>query len=202
MHSFRRKPGGAQLQPEGSRGALLCYYESAKPTFTDTTVIGPPERLPIDLLATGAPPDACNKSGVSILDYACMYHHHAVVRQLASTGININEVSTAYSLPALMYADAEDARVLLDHGANVDAVGYQAHTGLFSGDAKKVDLLLSRGANIEMADANGDTPLMNACFHGQDDIVLKLLSHHPSVQKQSKSGATCAIPQSGQGLQA
>ena len=54
------------------------------------------------------------------------------------------------------------ARVLLEHGANVDAQNRFGEVPLFfpfqGGDVPLVDILMEHGASLDIADANGDSP--------------------------------------------
>jgi ankyrin repeat protein len=105
-------------------------------------------------------------------------------------------------------AHTEVARVLLAHGARVDAttrVG--AATGCFMRDARTrgetalhraaafgtqaaVQLLLSAGAAREARDAHGDTPLSWASWHARPVAILRLLCYgehriHPDYASMS-----------------
>jgi ankyrin repeat protein len=195
LHAFSRKPNGERVESEGGSSALLFYYETVKPEFTDKMeIIGPPSRLPEALLKSGACVSSRDKNGTSVLDYACMYHHHLVVRKLMDMGIDANEarVSNARLTP-LMLADLQDSRTLLDHGARVDDTGYKGRTALFWADGGKSDLLLERGANVDFADVDGYTPLIHACSEGMYNTALKMLALHASVNHRSKRGQTAIL---------
>ena len=76
--------------------------------------------------------------------------------------------------------DVEQVRILLDNGANVDAVALDDWTPLTraadKGHMKMIELLLSRGASINKP--SGDlTPLFFAARSGHTQIVKFLIKH-------------------------
>src|ERR1051325_10387969 len=76
------------------------------------------------LLAAGDDPKAANRYGVTALYLACQNANPAIIERLLKAGVDPNSVSTEGET-ALMTAArtgvVEAARVLLDHGAKVDA---------------------------------------------------------------------------------
>jgi len=82
--------------------------------------------------------------------------------------------------------DREMARVLLQAGANVNALNrLKAVTPLLiasnNGSAAMIGLLLEKGADANLANAPGTTPLMLAAASGTVDAVKALLDHGAEV---------------------
>lgn len=87
----------------------------------------------------------------------------------------------------------EEAQVLLDHGADVNAKGtgeYRPiHWACTSGSLEMVKLLVNHGGDISVT-TNGDkelhmndceTPLHKACFHDRDEIAAFLLERQAPI---------------------
>jgi len=73
------------------------------------------------------------------------------------------------------------AKLLVDHGANIDAVNAEGKTALMlavkAGHVRMVEYLLSVGANIEITDANGLTALRMAKANYAENIINLLRQH-------------------------
>jgi ankyrin repeat protein len=144
----------------------------------------------IDLLLTHG---ACVNSWSSYgpLHAAAQHHHEDLVRKFLQAGAEVDAFDESGRTP--LYLVAEDnhfryigkheanrsrviiARMLLDFGANVNAVRFQQgsvlttacegrHTGL-------VKLLISRGADLHLRDAKGRTAMKIARERGAGNIV-------------------------------
>ncbi|CAG8575710.1 23410_t:CDS:2, partial [Racocetra persica] len=73
----------------------------------------------------------------------------------------------------------EICRLLLEHGANVNAVTPELsstplHRAAIINNSEMVNLLLSYGANPKLKDSDGHTPLDKARKNGSEDVVLIL----------------------------
>ncbi|KAJ1338575.1 ankyrin repeat domain-containing protein 50 [Microdochium nivale] len=83
---------------------------------------------------------------------------------------------------AALYGQVEVARVLLDAGADVEAVDINLRTPLFiaarSGRVDLVRLLLDRGADAGAVNADGETVLWPAVFSGSEQVVRLLVGCH------------------------
>ena len=78
---------------------------------------------------------------------------------------------------AALYGTADTVRLLLDHGADPNAVG-QTGAGpllLAAGDLEKVRLLVDRGADVNACSKLGNTPLISAAAYVGNLEVVKLL---------------------------
>ncbi len=78
---------------------------------------------------------------------------------------------------AAAFGTVAEMKLLLDHGADVNAVNRRKSTPLFWGihDAAKVRLLLERGANVNARVIDGRTPAHNAALLGDGTAILKRL---------------------------
>lgn len=103
---------------------------------------------------------------------------------------------------AAHYGHAEAVRVLLDAGADIDAISHSrigyipSNTALHAAIAGErslevIALLLERGARTDLADSNGQTCLHSAAYH--DDsiaIVGQLLEHGADPDAKDGDGLT------------
>jgi ankyrin repeat protein len=159
------------------------------------------------LLAAGANPNAAERSqGQTALMWAAAQRHPAAVRELLSGGADLRARTRAYpqlvkttlqatnpayiveiqqgGYTALLFAarvgDLESARVLVEHGADVndrapigtDVVTVAAH----SGHGGVAAFLLSKGARPDDAGA-GYTALHAALLHRDEALIARLLEH-------------------------
>ena len=96
---------------------------------------------------------------------------------------------------ASLYGDADDVRLLLEHGADPNAQNDDGGTALMYAidDAAKVRLLLDHGAtNVDAVSGDGRTALTLALAHpGSADVVKMLLGKSkavPSLNQAASSG--------------
>src|SRR5262245_7711793 len=93
-----------------------------------------------------------------------------------------------------VYSDAAMVKVLLDQGADVNAINPEGATPLMraAGEFEKAELLLSRGAKVDAKSKMGRTPLLIAAtFPGNTKTVQLLLARGASVSDQDQMGETC-----------
>jgi ankyrin repeat protein len=146
------------------------------------------DRRTFDTMAAANPAVANLKGpgGSTPLMFATLYGDAAMVAALLNTGADPNTKNDA-GATALMWAvtDLEKVRLLLDHGAQVDARSADGRTPLIiaagiPGAAPVVTLLLGRGANV-LANGpgllSGVTPLVAAAVSG-DEATFHLLVEH------------------------
>lgn len=129
--------------------------------------------------------------GSTPLMYAALYSDADSVRRLLDDGANPNLANEA-GATALMWAtdSLEKTQLLIEHGADVNAVSNVARTPLMitagtSGSASVVKLLLERGANpsAKCVTLFGVmTPLAEAAYVGNDDVIRMLIDHGADVK--------------------
>ena len=155
------------------------------------------------VMASGADVNAATRSGITAL--MCASRDPAKVRRLLEAGANPKAAAksghTALMLAAGYDGALESVRLLLDRGADPNAVAIEAifpgatalRNAALRGDAETVRLLLDRGAQVEttvpvggvviggdlkgrMGEAKVSMPLLFAAFAGQGDVVDLLLA--------------------------
>ena len=121
--------------------------------------------------------------GTTPLMTAALYGDAALVKELLDAGADPNAANDAGTTP-LMWAvdDIEKTRVLVEHGANVNAVSASKRTPILIAASMPrnrdvIAFLLDRGANPSEKGpglVGGTTPLAEAALHG-DEAVIRLL---------------------------
>jgi hypothetical protein len=98
---------------------------------------------------------------------------------------------------AAYYGRTEIARLLIEHGANVNAAMYNGVTPLMNaasrGYPEIAGLLVEHGANVNLAAKNGGTPLINATINGHTEIARMLIEHGANVNTADSEGITPLI---------
>jgi ankyrin repeat protein len=144
------------------------------------------ETIVKELLRRGAHTLFIEENGWTALHWAVTYSSCAVA-ELVSNKTVINQASLDGGSPLIICCterlDDESiaiARMLLDHGANIEQKDKNGSTSLSLacevGGAAMVELLLSRKANANTTGNDGGTPLMWACInktHGE--VIIPLL---------------------------
>ena len=83
-------------------------------------------------------------------------------------------------------------RLLLDHGADVNAVDIRGetplHNAVINGQKSLTQLLLASGADVTLVNQDGNAPLTLASEYGDEEITRVLLEH--DLQRQVQNGIT------------
>jgi ankyrin repeat protein len=146
-----------------------------------------PELLAL-LVDHGADVNGRSRNLMSPLYNAATKQKKAAASYLISHGARLdelgflNEVGERFTplMGAGLMGDREMAKLLLDHGANVEATNRLGDTALKL-SAKKpypdiVKLLIERGANVNAKGPNGHTALIYAAYNGHMENVKLLLA--------------------------
>ncbi len=120
------------------------------------------------------------------------------VRILLELGVSPNEREKLLGSTALMAAclagQAEIARDLLDHGAELDLRDNDGRTALMeaclAGNRNSVIMLVERGADVHAESRHGTTPLLAACISGEADVVRVILERGADVNARNRYGKT------------
>jgi len=145
------------------------------------------------LLSRGADARQAMKLGgqgaITPFDMAVFQGDHAIVRQLASAGLDLNtfdDFGVSLLDSAVLGNDIGMARTLLGLGAKVDLVDELSFTPLmhassvYFGDTGMVELLVASGADRALKSKDGLTALDLARKYGHAEIVRILEATHPS----------------------
>ncbi|MGA2053341.1 MAG: ankyrin repeat domain-containing protein [Opitutales bacterium] len=93
---------------------------------------------------------------------------------------------------ACYHGELATARMLLEHGAEVDRRNNRHQTPLggaaFKGYGPIVALLLEHGADIDADNGVGMTPLMFASVFGRTQVVAQLQAHGASLARRNRLG--------------
>jgi ankyrin repeat protein len=168
------------------------------------------------MIEKGADVKARDESGLSVLEAAAFSNDAETARLLLAKGADPNAKDATGLTPLLAAAwngdrNTEIVRLLLRHGANVNAVCVEAVdsvkngpvaigllTPLLSaapyGNYETVSLLVNAGANVNAKDVRGMTPLALTVSSDRPDprIVRLFLSKGADPAIKSKNGETAA----------
>lgn len=123
-------------------------------------------------------------------------------RSLPSTGLLLNagaEVDARDDLgqTPLMQVNYEVARLLIEHGGNVNATDREGFTALSIsaefGEATKIRLLLSNGADVHLSARNGWTAIIAAAARTDSEVVEILLEHGAGPNDKMADGFTALM---------
>jgi uncharacterized protein len=124
--------------------------------------------------------DAYSTEGFTPLGLAAFFGHAETVAALLAAGADVNLTSReSMKMPPLGSAMAvqrsDIARILIEHGANVNAKAVDdltaLHTAAARGDLESAKLLLDHGADINAVSSDGKTPLAYAEERNQPEMV-------------------------------
>jgi len=144
---------------------------------------------------------------MSAVDASVKEPYYKLVEQLLALKADPNKVATLEKLTPLHLAalskDVRVARLLLDHGANVEIADMRLkrplHVSALLNDPAMVELLLSRGANANAKDDKQQTPLLTAAGHGFEQIVELLLVKSSTIEDTCAYGANALLLAAAQG---
>lgn len=133
-----------------------------------------------------------DQSGRSPLYCAVLDNHPNMVRYYLEHGADVHardcEKKTTLMLCfGMSFAPADDAvtlaKILIQHGINIDAQDKMGRTALFyaidKGNDKGMEFLLNCGASINIRDKKGNSPLLHALQHYPCQFVFHSLQSRP-----------------------
>ena len=149
--------------------------------------------IAVILLAHGANVNAEDAFGTTPLLAAVSGEHLDTIRLLLAHGANVRAAERKTGQNALMRGvrKVEIARLLLDHGLDVNARDNAGRTALMNSFSPPVvALLIARGANLALQDKQGDSPLLAAVRADRTECVALLLKHGAQVDVRNTLGET------------
>jgi ankyrin repeat protein len=188
-----------------AHGMIRDMQENPADHFTEPDTLALAEALMAndgariaELLAAGADLDAGGRDGMTMLQWQIFRGDHRRFRWLLDLGADPDAPGwyedTAVHLAA-QYMNTSFLEILLDHGANPNAVNKrQGQTPLFNAlDTRRqdnVELLIARGADIEHADLSGTRPLLHAARINSSENVVRFLQLGADPEATDNLGVT------------
>lgn len=134
-----------------------------------------------------------DEHGNTPLLYAALYLDAGMIEQMLEKGADPNATNKA-GASALMWAVSDPAkvRVLLKHGARVNAAAVTGNTPLIIashqyGSAETLKELLAHGADVRAVTAAGETAVRAAARAGDVEALRILLDHGGDVNQDSRT---------------
>ena len=137
---------------------------------------------------------AYSPDGFTALSLAVFFGHAETVNVLLAAGAPVNaasqETMKMSPLGSAMAAERNDiARLLIDHGADVNAKAENdltpLHTAAARGDLESARLLLEHGADINATTKDGKTPMAYAQERNHPEMV-EFLNHEDTKAQKKK----------------
>jgi ankyrin repeat protein len=151
----------------------------------DAAALGRLDRLRELLAGDRNAANAWSTDGFFPLGLACFFRQPEAVRVLLEAGADARATARNPMRVTGLHAAAAArstaiARLLLDHGADVNARQQAAYTALHAaaqhGDVELVDLLLSRGADPSLRSEDGKDAAAHARANGHEALADRLAS--------------------------
>jgi ankyrin repeat protein len=142
------------------------------------------------------------------LHSAAYYGDVEMVQVLLGYGVDVNAQDRGWTplhdaasngsrhlrIPNIVQSSRDVTRILLEHGADVNARRNDNTTSLHDAarneNAEVIPVLLEHGANVGAEDEQGRTPLHEATRNRNVEVVRMLLEHNADVNARAKDGST------------
>lgn len=131
-------------------------------------------------------------AGQSPFHITCLQGNTIILQYLLANGGNVHICDQNLNTPLHLAVKANHhdiAGILLNHGANPNAMNITMNTPLFSTNSIQLaELLLVHGADVNHRNINGDTPLHRLVKHKSTKLVKLLLDHHANPLLSNNQG--------------
>ena len=181
--------------------ALASLLQSADPTLSDkfyNAIRADNKPAVAQLLKDGADVNTRDTRGATPLMYAAAVGSPDMMRQILAAGADVNAKNN-FEATALLWCtnNLEKVRLLIDKGANVNAVSKSGRTPVrvaaaHSGNVEVVRLLLNKGADLTKPKEAGAEALV-AAASANDAATIKLLLDRGVDANSRDSGGFTAL---------
>ena len=174
--------------------SLTYLFTPKKPPFRSRILLRSIDNsLPVHLMCFDKPAEITTLSAAAFCGFSGLARHLIMVH-----APDVNAKCPHHGLSPLHgssgYGRVESSRILLEHGANVNAHDHNAWTPLHYaslwGHLRVTQLLLEHKAISDTRNKHNDTPLHMALRHGHLEIVRFLLDHGADVATRGGEGLT------------
>ena len=146
------------------------------------------------LLERGAPPDAVDDTGTTLLGLADRGGDLDMVNLLLAKGAKVDAANVNGDTPILwasLYGHGEIVKRLYAKGARLDRPGWNPlHYAAFGGHLDVMEVLLDLGVDANVRSANQSTPLIMAVRNRKPEAVRLLLDKGANPNLANDRGTT------------
>ena len=186
-----------EVEVEGIRGCTT-FFSAAEGGNIDIVHL---------LLDHGTDAHARDDDENNALHIAAVNGHLEVAQMLLARNVEVNARNNSGMTPLLrvllISRNPDVVRLLLDHGADVDAcdiAGWTAlHHAVGSGNPEIVQMILERSTEVDAKNSQGATALFTASYNGNPAVVQLLLDHGADPHARDKYGSTTLDSAAGGG---
>jgi ankyrin repeat protein len=152
------------------------------------------------LLDAGADINIQCKNGDCALTEAAAYGSLEILQALISKGAKVNVKNSKGLTPLLLANHLDKVKILLDNGADINAVDSQGRNVLMRWAAARSQFmkeLIAKTSNINSRDNSGRTALMLAANEGNNDLISDLISNGADINLKDNKGMTAYMYAAG-----
>ncbi|MFZ5941182.1 MAG: ankyrin repeat domain-containing protein [Bacteroidota bacterium] len=183
----------------GDTTRMIHYKQQYDSALLDATIMQQSDSL-LELLNSGANPDAASSEGITALMYASEAGNTEIMKILILNGAGIETTFFEGATPllfAIRNNQFDACQLLLEKGANPDVRDHFGISPLLYAAAQNSyqlsDLLIYFGADKEIADRDGNSALMTAVCLGNIETADVLLQNGLNPEHADKNGNTPLI---------